>query len=216
MNLFTQKNIILGVCAILVIGTGTFFYQQANDLKDQSAKSALYQIDKTLETETAALTADEKVAGAHLDVDAKFPKTVAELKQLISAKTETTRGLHDAAIKLGELYLQYSNDESLDKGIAALKVAEGFAKSNFQKASTLYILGNAQERAKQFNDAADSFQKALALGNDALKNELLLSLVRINMKQNNATQAKNFSDKLNKESPGSHAAQEAQKMISKT
>jgi uncharacterized protein YpmB len=59
MNFFTQKNIIIMVSITFVLGVGTYFYQQSCDQKEQTAKSALFQIQKTLETETAALTEAE-------------------------------------------------------------------------------------------------------------------------------------------------------------
>ena len=216
MNLLNQKNIIVIVSLTLVIGVGSYFYQQACDQKEQSAKSALFQVQKTFETETAALTEAEKAAGTKLDVDAKFPKTVAGLNQVLANKTTTEHVLYEASLKLGTMYLEYSADNSLDKAIAALKKVSDFGKSSFQKASALYLLGTAQERANLAKDAADTFQKALSQDNEGLKDELLLSLVRVNLKANNAVQAKAFSDKLNKEAPGTRAAQEAQKLISKT
>jgi hypothetical protein len=49
-----------------------------------------------------------------------------------------------------------------------------------------------------------------------MKGEMMLAMVRVNVKTKNTTQAKAFADKLNKEQPGTRAAQEAQKLISKS
>jgi len=216
MNLLNQKNIIALVSIIVVAGVGTYFYQQSCDQKEQTAKTALYQVQKTFESESATLTEAEKASGSKLDVDAKFPKTVAELNQLLSSNTNPERIQFEAALKLGTIYLEYSKDDSLNKAIEALKKVSNFGTTKFQKATAFFLLGTAQERANLAKDAADSFQKALNQDDEGLKGEVLLSLVRVNLKANNPTQAKTFSEKLNKEEPGSRAAQEAQKLISKT
>ena len=214
MNLLNKKNIIVLVSVLVVAGVGTFFYQQSCDQKEQAAKTALYQVEKIFQSEVTTLTEAEKATGTKLDVDAKFPKTVAELNQLLGGKMNSERVQFEAALKLGTLYLEYSKDDSLGKAIDALKKVSDFGTTKFQKASALFLLGTAQERANLAKDAADSFQKALNQDYEGLKGELMLSLVRVNLKANNPAQAKTFSDKLNKEAPGSRAAQEAQKLIS--
>jgi len=213
MNLLNKNNIIIAVSALVVLGAGTYFYQQSCEQKEQASKSALFQVEKTLQTESATLTEAEKTPGAKIDVDAKFPKTIAELNKLVSG-SDTPQVKFEAGMKLGAMYLGYANDASFSKAIEAFKKVTEFGKTSFQKASAFYLLGSTQEKANLVKEAADSFQKALDQGNEGMKNEVLLSLVRVNVKANNATQAKNFADKLNKESPGSKAAQEAQKLIS--
>ena len=216
MNLLNQKNIIALVSFVIVAGVGTYFYQQSCDQKEQAAKTALYQVQKTFESESATLTEAEKATGSKLDVDSKFPKTVAELNQLLSSNTNPERIQFEAALTLGTIYLEYSKDDSLNKAIEALKKVSNFGTTKFQKATAFFLLGTAQERANLAKDAADSFEKALNQNDEGLKGELLLSLVRVSLKANNPTQAKTFSDRLNKEEPGTRAAQEAQKLISKT
>lgn len=204
------------VSVILFGGVASYFYQQSCDQKEQSAKSALYQVQKTFEAESTSLTEADKSPGSKFDVDAKFPKTVSELNQLLTGKSSSERVQFEAALKLGTIYLEFSKDDSLAKAVDALKKVSDFGKTNFQKATALFLLGTAQERASLTKDAADSFQKALNQDYDGLKGEILLSLVRVHLKSNNAAQAKVFADKLNKEAPGTRAAQEAQKLISKT
>lgn len=216
MELLNKKNSIIIASVLLIAGVGTYFYQQSCDQKEQAAKSAFYQIQKTMETELTTLNETEKAAGSVLDVDAKFPKTVAALNELINDKKASGQVLFEASFKLGRMYLDHSKDDSLDKAIATMKKANEFAKTDFQKASSLYVLGGAQERANQVKDAADSYQKALKHDKEGLKEEILLSLVRVSMKSNNSAQAKSYSDQLSKEAPGTRAAQEAQKLISKT
>ncbi len=215
MNLLSKKNIIVAVSALVVLGAGTYFYQQSNEQKEQAAKSALYQVQKTLETESTTLSEAEKAAGTKLDVDAKFPKTISALTEMLSGNADT-RVKYEAGVKLGTLYMEYAKEDSLPKTIAAFKKASENAKTNFQKATAFYLLGNAQERAAQIKEASDSFQSALNQNYEGLSGELLLSLVRVNMKANDPVKAKNYADKLSKDAPGSRAAQEAQKLISKS
>ncbi len=215
MNLLNKKNIILITSVVAVLGIGTYFYQQSCEQKEQAAKSALYQTEKTFESEISTLTEAEKVPGAKLDVEAKFPKTIAEINQLVGGKAPE-RVKFEAALKLGSLYLESSKEDALSKAIEVLKKVTEYAKTDFQKASAFLLLGTAQERANLVKEATDSFQKALNQDYEGLKGELMLSLVRVHLKANNPTQAKAFADKLNKEAPGTRAAQEAQRLISKT
>jgi TolA-binding protein len=194
---------------------GTYFYQQSCEQNEQSSKTALYQIQKSVESESGALTEAEKTPGAKFDVDAKFPKTVADLNKIIGGK-ETARVKYEAAMKLGTMYMEFAKDDSLPKATDAFKKMTEFAKTSFQKSTAYYLLGNAHERASAVKEATDAFQSALNQGYEGMKGELLLSLVRVSLKANNPTQAKAFADKLNKEAPGTRAAQEAQKLISKT
>lgn len=216
MNLLNKKNIIVAVSAIIVLGVGTFFYQQSCDTKEQAAKSALYQVQKTLETETATLSEAEKAAGSKFDVDAKFSKTVAALNGMLSSATTDARVKYEAGVKLGTIYMEFATDNQVSKSVDAFKKASETAKSSFQKASAFYLLGNAQERTNQIKEAAESFQSALNQNYEGLNGELLLSLVRVNLRANDPVKAKAFADKLSKDAPGSRAAQEAQKLVSKT
>lgn len=215
MNLLNKKNIIIVVSIVAVAGIGTYFYQQSCEQKEQTAKTELYQVQKTLESEAMALSESEKSPGSKFDVDSKFSKSVAALNQLISGKA-SSRSKYEAAMKLGSMYMEYAQDASLPKAIDAFKKMTETANTSFQKSTAFYLLGTAYERANSVKEATEAFQTALKQGYDGMKGELLLSLVRISMKANDAAQAKKFSDQLSKEAPGTRAAQEAQKLVSKT
>ena len=206
MNLLSKNNIIIAVSLVLVAGVGTYFYQQSCDQKEQSSKTALYQIQKSIETEAGKLSEAEKAPGSKFDVDAKFPQTISELNKLVSGN-DTARVKYEAAMKLGTIYMEYAKDEALPKAIDAFKKMTSFAKTDFQKSTAFYLLGNAQERMSLVKEATDAFQSALNQGYEGLKGELLLSLVRVSMKANNPTQAKSYADKLNKYASGTRAAQ---------
>lgn len=214
MNLLNSKNAIILASGIAVLGGITYFYQQSVDQKIQAARTQFYQVQKTLESEMAVLTEAEKVPGARFDVDAKLPKSVAELRQLIDSAQITDQVRFEAMMKLASLYLEHSEESALKPSIELMKRYADAGKTAFQKSSIYFMLGSAQERSNLIQDAMDSYQKALKQEDQGLKSELLMSLVRVCVKGNDLAKAKSFSEQLTKEAPGSKAAQEAQKLIS--
>ena len=204
------------VSILLVIGVGTYFYQQSCEQKEQTAKSELYQIQKTIESEAATLSEAEKTPGTKLDVDAKFPKSISELNKMISSATAPALVKIEAGMKLGTMYLEYGKDDSLPKAIEVFKKVSELGKTSLQKSTAFYLLGTAEEHSNLLKEATDSYQKALTQNYEGLKGEILLSLVRVSMKANNPAQAKTFADQLSKEAPGSRATEAAQKLISKS
>jgi hypothetical protein len=214
MNSINSKTIFIAGAVVIAVGAGTYFYQSSKDQKEQVARNELFQARQAVEAEQVALTEAEKAPGAKLDVDTRLSKSVKALNTLLESSTSTRHSKFEAALMLANLYLDYSEDQNLSKAIDLLKKSSEWAETSFQKASAFYLLGGALDRAGQNKDSQDSLQKALQQGDEALKNEILLSLVRISMKNKDQVQAKTFSEKLNKESPGSRAAQEAQKLVS--
>ncbi len=216
MNFLNKKNISIMVSLVLVAGVGVYFIQQSNEKKEQSAKSALYQVDKSLDAEIALLTEVEKASGSKIDVDVKLPKTVAELNKIVSDQSLTAQVLFEAAMKLGNLYSDHPTEHSFERAIAAYKKAISFAKTDFQKSTACYLAGMAFEQQGMLKESEEQFKTGLAVGYEGMKGEMMLAMVRVNVKTKNTTQAKAFADKLNKEQPGTRAAQEAQKLISKS
>ena len=210
---FSPQRLGILVAALVFIGGGIYFFQQTTDKKEQEGKSALYKVQKSYDEELAALPEADRVENSSIDVDVKFSKTVSELKGMIAAKSLSPRVLYEASLKLGTLYMDHGQAE---KAIPALKDVAEFGKTAFQKASGYYLLGAAQERANLTKDALDSYQFGLAKDVDGLKGELLLGIVRANIKLGNPGQAKLYVEKLNKEAPGSKAAAAAESMIKGT
>ncbi len=209
-NFLDQRKLGMIFGALILIGAGVYFYQQAADKKDQEGKSALYKIEKTYEEESKAIPEADRAAGVAFDVDAKYSKTVAELNGMMSAKTAPARVLFEAGIKLGTLYLDHGQPE---KAVATLKQVLNFSGTSFQKASTYFLLGTAEERAKQFSDAMKSFESGINEKVDGLKGELLLGMVRTSLKLNDKEKAKLYLERMNKEVAGSHAAEIADELV---
>jgi TolA-binding protein len=216
MNFLNTKNISILGSLILVIGVGSYFVQQSNESKEQASKNALFAVQKNLDTEMAALSAEEKVPGSKIDVQVKFPKTVTELQAMLTDQKYTRNALFGAAMILGNLYSDHPFEQSSEKAIATYKKAVDFAHTSFQKSTAQYLLGMVYEQQNQLKEAEEMFKAGLASGYEGMKGEMMLSLVRVSVKNKNAEQAKTLADKLNKEQPGSRAAQEAQKLISKS
>lgn len=216
MNFLNVKNISIFGSLVLAVGVGVYFVQQSNESKEQSAKAALYQVQKILDTELASLTEAEKTPGAKFDVSIKLPKTVAQLNQVIADQGLSKQVHFEAAIQLGNLYADHPSASSAEASLNAFKKAVDFAKTDFQKATSRYLLAVTLEQQNQLKEAEDLFKQALSVGYEGMNGELMLSLVRIHMKNNNPEKAKSYADQLNKDQPGTRAAQEAQKLISKS
>lgn len=216
MNFLNKKSISIIVSVILVAGVATYFVQQSQESKEQASKNAFYEIQKTLESETATLAEGEKANGSKINIEQKLPKTFGALNDMINAKAQAKPVLFQASMQLAGLYLDHPVEGANEKGMAVLKKTLEFAKSDFQKASAYLLLSGVQEQAGMLKESEETLKAALNVGNEGMKGELMLSLVRVSMKVKNTVQAKAYSEKLNKEAPGTRAAQEAQKLISKS
>ncbi len=209
-NLLDQRKIGIIVGALVIVGAGIWFFQESSEKKNQEGKTALYQVQQTFDTEYNALLPAEREIGAKVDIDSKLPKTVTALNGLLSAKTFSHHTLFEAGVKLGSLYLDHG---SAEKAATVFKNTTQFAGSSFQKASGFYLLATAQERASQFKEALASYQESMNEGVEGLKGDDLLGMVRMSIKLGDKERAKLFLEKLNKEVPGSKAAETADSLV---
>jgi tetratricopeptide (TPR) repeat protein len=208
-NFMDKRKVAIIAVILFVLGIAIYFYQQNSAHQTEAGKSALYQVQKSFELEMAALPEADRAAGVDFDVDAKFPKTVAGLNELLTKHSAPSSILFEAGFKLGALYLDHGQTV---KAVAALKQIPALAKTDFQKASGLYLLGTAQLSANQTQDAVASFEAALTKNVDGLKGEVMLSLVRVHLKLNQKEKAKLYSEKIAKDLPGTAYAKTAEEM----
>ncbi len=207
---FDRKRLsVLGVLLVLA-GVALFFAQRYFEKRDQEGKTALYRVQMTLEAEQSALSDAEKTAGAGLDVDARFPKTVAALNELLSGKTGGGGQAFQAGVRLGSLYLDHLQFE---KAQVALQAGASAAQSSLQKASAHYLLGLAYEQGSKFKEAVGAFEVALAANVDGLKGDVLLGAVRTSLAAGEVEKAKKFSERLAKDLPGSPASETAETLL---
>ena len=207
---FDSRKLGILVGALVVIGFGVYFYGQASDKKEEEGKAALYQVNTTYEDEAKALSEADRAAGVTMDVDAKFPKTISALNEMVTAKKVPPRVLYEAGVKLGTLYLDHNQ---ADKAAGVFKKVTNEASTKFQKASAYYLLGTSEERTNQFKEALESYQSGLSSNVDGLKGELLLGSVRASLKLNDKEKAKLYLERLNKEAPGSRSADIASALV---
>ena len=203
-----QIGIMVGV--LVVLGIGTYFYQQMTEKKEQEGKSALFKIQKTLEEEMNAIPEAERAPGTTLDVDKKLSKTVSELNGMMSAKTAPTRVLFEAGMKLGTMYMDYNQTE---KAITAFKKVSEFAKTKFQKASALYLIGVSEERAGHYKESLEAFTQGTSQDMEGLKSEMMLGMVRDYLKLNDKANAKLYAEKMSKDYPGAKSTSEAEELV---
>jgi tetratricopeptide (TPR) repeat protein len=209
-NWFDRKKVVVLSVLIAVAGVGTYFYQSVSETKEQEGKSALYKVQKTFEEESKAIPESEKTAGAALDVDTKFSKTVSELNGLLKARTANNRILYEAAYRLGTLYLDYRQPE---KAAQSLKEGVSFAKAGIQKASIQYLLGSALEQASKAKEALGVFQEGLSQNVSALKGEFLLGMMRMHLQLKEVDKAKKLSEQITKELSGSKSVDIANQLL---
>lgn len=209
-NWLTTRRLGILAGLMIVLGVGLHFYQEGREKKEQESKSALYAITQTYDTELMALPEEKRALGTALDVDATFPKTVQALNQMIQEKKVSNRVLFEAAMKLGQLYLDHQEPA---KAVEILKRMPEFGRTDFQKASGYFLLGSAQERAGMHKEASESFQAGLKNEVDGLKGEFLLGIVRSLVKSNQAEQAKTYVERLRKDLPGSKALELAEGLL---
>ncbi len=205
-----SNRLILVAVGLLVLGGAIFFAQGYTEKKEQEGRASLFQIQKTFEAELKAVPEAERAQGAALDVDAKFPKTTAELNGLINSKKGTDHTLYEASFRLGNLYFQYQQDK---KAETAFNQALQFASGAFQKATVYLMLGMTNEKNQKFKEAVDVYTQGMSKGFDGLKEEFLLGLVRVHVRLNEKDKAKLFSEKLSAEFSGSRAAKDAQELV---
>ena len=209
-SLMTSKNIFILVALIVLGGAGTFGVQRYLETKEMESKSALYRIQKTFIDENTAVPEKDRAPGVTLDVDASYPKTVAELNAMASASGTPKRVGFEAALKLGNLYFEHNQ---FKKAETAFQKAASLAGTSFQKATALYFWGLSQEKYGDAKQAITQFQAGLGENVEGLKADLLLGLVRLNLKAGDASKAKVFSERLNKEMQGSKQAELAQSWV---
>lgn len=206
-SLLTSRNILILIVLIVLGGATTFGVQRHLETKEMESKNALFRIQKTFVEENTKVPEKDRAPGVTLDVDANYPKTVAELNAISVASGTPKRVGFEAALKLGNLYFEHNQ---FKKSEPAFQKAVSLAGSPFQKATALYFLGLSQEQNGDAKQAITQFQSGLGENVEGLKADLMLGLVRLNLKAGDASKAKVFSERLNKEMQGSKQAELAQ------
>lgn len=185
------------------------------DAMKLSAAKAKNTIGKDQVTDTAAEKAAAAAASAaaieaatykKLDVDAQFPETLKKLKAL-EQDYGKTRPAFDARLKLGDLYFQHG---AFDKALPWYKKAAETAPGHFEKTLALSSLAYLNENAGKLNEAIQSYQQAIDIGEVSLKGDLLLGLARCYEAIHDSAKARSIYDKIITDLPNSEFAKSAE------
>ncbi len=220
------KGVALLVAAMVVIGVAIAFVMNQRDEQAVSGRNALYSAHKSIETgiktmaEAAAPAAPQPAgssvpkAGPDLnawmfkkfDVDAKLAPGVKMLGD-VSTKFKGTRPGFEAELELGNLY--FNHGEPL-KAVPWFEKAALGAPSIFERALAYSSQGYALENAEKYGDAAQVYEKALNLGEETLKGDLLLAMARSYEGAKEFVKAKGVYDRIIKDLPSTEAAKSAE------
>lgn len=223
-------TIIAVVVAFLVIAGGITFFMSRQDSQSQAANDLFFQAQQALDKETAAAVtkfapppapaketkkgekapatppaSPEAIEFKKMDVDAVFPQSVKALEAVTQA-FPGSRAAFESRMSLASMYFNHGQAE---KAAAWYEKAVGTAPSGLDRANALSGLGYSLENSGKPAEAADAYQKAINLGQAALKGDLLLSMARSYESAKDAAKAKSTYDKILSEMPNSEAAKVA-------
>lgn len=224
-----RRALAIGVLVVLAVAVGAGVLANLKERREAAASSAFFEARellvgeaKVVASELATTRAKTVAPGAKveeanepnpaavdfapLDVDAKFPKTVAKLREVARAHAGTRAG-YEAQLLLGQIYVRHGQPAL---GLPALEVAVQAAPAGMEKALALRALGVAQENSGNAAGALNSYDQALKSGQDGLRADLLLSLARTQETAGKATEASATYDKVVAEFPGTDTARSAE------
>lgn len=215
------KGLILLLGGLLLFGLGVGFYLNHRETVAHEAANGLYLAEKALETEMKVVSGADQAkdsaktapaAGADafeyqkLDVDSKLPEAVKKLKAVIQ-DYPGTRSAYEGEIRLAGLYYRHGEPA---KAIQWYERAVQDSSGNFEKATSLAMLGNTLENAGKSLDAIQNYQKALNLGEGSLKGDLLLGIARNHESLHDSAKARSTYDQILAELPNTEHARSAE------
>jgi tetratricopeptide (TPR) repeat protein len=148
----------------------------------------------------------EAVAFKKLDVDAKVADGVAKLKH-VAEEYQGTRAGYEASVQLGNLYYDHGDPA---KSAEWFSKASDAAPGQFERALALSSLGYAQENAGKSADAAQTYERALNLGEGSIKGDVLLGMARSYEALHDSAKAKSTYDKITSELPNTEYSRTAE------
>ncbi len=225
----TRQIAATAAVVVAVIGVASFVMSR-NDSKSEAARSALFLAEKSLETETKALTPAppapapvtkdakgkeakapppapvEDVTFKRLDVDAKFPDSIKKLNGVI-ADFAGTRSAFDARMQLGELYF---NHGEATKALPVFQAAVENAPNALEKSLALSAVASTLENQSQFKEAREAYEKAINLGEASVKGDLLLGVARTSVSLKDTAKAKQTYDQILTQLPNTETSRNAE------
>ena len=227
------RAVVVGLVVLLGIGVGMGYYLSGREQRSEAAAGALYLARQAIQTELKTIAQAEApkkaepkkpvgktlgkeppapeanadlVAFKKLDVDGRLGTGVQKLKAVAQDFAGTRSGF-EARLALGDLY--YNHGEPA-KAVSWYREASEAAPGNFDRSLALYSLGYALENSKQPEEAGKAYEKALGLGESALKGDLLLGLARTYELRKDQAQAKATYDRILSQLPNTEYAKSAE------
>lgn len=221
---------VLGVLALVAAaGTGAWFSRQ--DSREAAARDALYGAQKTLDEELKLVAKDlaptpptpklakgqkappappapgpEAIVFKAFDVNARLPKGLAAMKE-VAEKHKGTRGGFEAAMGVGDLYLNHGPRAEAE---AWFKRGADMAGSRLEKSFAWYSLGASYEATGKPNEAVDAYQRAVSAGEPSTEGEVLSALARAQELAGKTNEAKGTYDRIIKDLANSDYARAAE------
>lgn len=209
--------ILLG--GLLGLGIGGVFYMNHLNHLSNSARNALFQAEKTMESEIKGLATRETpskkltpeahietVTFKKLDVDQNFPETIKKFHEIDSNYGKTRSGF-EARLKIGNLYYDHGN---YSKALIWFEKSAKTAPSNFEKAAAYSAIGYAEESLNNPSEALQVFQKGLNLGEGSFKGNFLLGLARNYEAMHNSAEARSTYARILNELPNTECSKSAE------
>lgn len=194
---------ILAGLGFIVAGIGIALFFSYREDRAKHALNELYLAENSLTEEMKTLGSIGPFSP--LDVDAKLPKTVLQLKNIVK-NYGSTRAALEARIKLGTIYFNHGEYEKAKTWFE--QAAD--ASSGYEKAVALSSLGYTYEDLGNYDLAIKTFQKALQLGEGGLKGDLLIAIARNYENMKDFNKARSIYDQILTELPTTEYAKQAE------
>lgn len=212
-----QKVIISLLIFVFIVGLGITMVFTQKDARSSRARDALFQATQALEQELTVIAATPQpvasvrpdpaqVAHKKLDVSKELSRSIKLFEEVVS-KYDGTRSSFDARLKLGDLYFDHGEPA---KAISWYQSAVDASPGMQEKALALQSLGSAFENDQKPKEALSAFEKALGLGQEGLKGDLLLGAARSHEAMGDREKAKNFYQQIISQFPNSEFAKKAE------
>lgn len=225
-----SKAVLAGLAALLAAGAGAGYYLNQRDVRSDAGSAALFLARQSIEKDLNAMAAQEapktaqpaakkgekappppaptaeQIAYKKFDVESRLASGVKML-EAVSKDYPGTRAAFEARLQLGDLFYDHGSPA---KAVDWYKQAVDGAPGSFDRALALYSLGFAQENSAQLEAASQTYEKALALGESALRGDLLLAIARTYELRKDPVKAKATYDQILSQLPNTEHARSAE------
>ncbi|MEK6704460.1 MAG: tetratricopeptide repeat protein [Bdellovibrionota bacterium] len=199
----SRKFLWLAVALLVVAGLVTLAMNR-HTAKLSKARDALFSAEQALEAEMKNLGLAD--ANKKADVDKILVGSMAQMKD-VAEKFRGTKAAMEAELRIGDIYYDYGES---DKAVDWYQKAAEHSSGSFEKALALMSMGYSYENTGKCVEAVNSFEKALALGEESLKGDLLMAEARCYETMKDFSKARTAYDKILSQLPSTDHAKTAE------